>query len=134
MSSLLLKVDTMLGNAGMTVLIGLVVVFGVLALLTFVFWLFGVVAGSGSAKSAASKPAPKPKAVPAPKKAAAPAAPAPVVDGDVPEEVVAVIAAAVAAMSDSGTRYAVRRISAARGVGARPVWASAGIAENTQPF
>ncbi len=131
MSSLLLQMDNMLGNAGMTVLIGIVVVFGVLALLTFVFWLFGVVAGAGKDKSAAPKPAPK--TVPAPKKAA-PAAPAPVVEGDVPEEVVAVIAAAVAAMSDGGVRYAVRRISAARGVGARPVWAAAGIAENTQPF
>lgn len=134
MSSLLLKVDSMLGDAGMTVLIGVVVVFSVLALLTCVFWLFGVVAGAGSAKPAAPKATPKPKSVPVPKAIVAPAAPAPVVDGDVPEEVVAVIAAAVAAMSDGGTRYAVRRISAARGVGARPVWAAAGIAENTQPF
>lgn len=134
MPSLLLQMNTMLGDAGMTVLIGIVVVFSVLALLTFVFWLFGAVAGSGSKKAAAPKPAPVPKAAPAPKKAVAAPAPAPVVDGDVPEEVVAVIAAAVAAMSDGGTRYAVRRISAARAAGARPVWAAAGIAENTQPF
>ena len=130
MSSLLLKADNLLGNAGMTVLIGFVVVFAVLALLTFVFWLFGVVARGGADKPVAPKPAPKavPKVAPVPTPAA------PVVDGDVPEEVIAVIAAAVAAMSEGGARYAVRRISAARSVGARPVWAAAGIAENIQPF
>lgn len=125
MSALLLQTENLLGNAGMTVLIGLVVVFGVLIVLTFVFWLFGKVAGSSKGT---------PVAAPAAPAVAAPAAPAPVVEDGVPEEVVAVIAAAVAAMSDGTTRYAVRRISAARAQGARPVWAAAGIAENTQPF
>ena len=61
-----------------------------------------------------------------------PAAPAPVVSGGVSDEVVAVIAAAVAAMAPEGNRYAVRRVSRVRGE--RPVWAAAGIAENTRPF
>ena len=48
------------------------------------------------------------------------------------EEVVAVIAAAVAAMTPEGKRYAVRSVSRARGD--RPVWAAAGVAESTRPF
>ncbi|MBP3435694.1 MAG: OadG family protein [Clostridia bacterium] len=126
-STLLLQAGNLLADAGMTVLIGVVVVFGVLLVLTFVFWLFGVVARAGSHKPAATKPAPAPKPIKQP-------APAPAVDDGVPEEVVAVIAAAIAAMSDGATRYAVRRISPARSQGARPVWAAAGIADNTQPF
>lgn len=125
----LLQAENLLADAGMTVLIGVVVVFGVLLVLTFIFWLFGVVAGAGSRRSAAPKPAPIPKPI---QKTASAAAP--VVEDGVPDEVVAVIAAAIAAMSDGTTRYAVRRISAARSQGARPVWAAAGIADNTQPF
>ena len=127
MTATLAKTSELLGNAGMTVLIGLVVVFAVLLILTFVFWLFGKVAGAGANAATEAKPAPK--AVPAPT-----VAPAPVVEDGIPEEVVAVIAAAVAAMSDGNTRFAVRRISASRPSGMRPVWAAAGIAENTRPF
>ena len=124
MSALLLQTENLLSNAGMTVLIGLVVVFGALLVLTFVFWLFGKVASVGSNKPA---PVAAPKATPI-------AAPAPVVEDGIPEEVVAAIAAAVAAMSDGSTRYAVRRISATRTQGNRPVWAMAGVSQNTQPF
>lgn len=125
MRSLLLATQNLLGDAGMTVLIGLVVVFAALAVLTFVFWLFGVVNRAGG-QSEVSVPAdtvstPTPPA-------------APVVDGEVPDEVVAVIAAAIAAMSDGTTRYTVRRVTPARQKGVRPVWAAAGIAENTCPF
>lgn len=127
MIATLAKTGDLLSNAGMTVLIGIVVVFSVLLILTFVFWLFGKVAGAGANKPAEAKPVAK--AAPA-----APAAPAPVVEDGIPEEVVAVIAAAVAAMSDGNTRFAVRRISASRPSGMRPVWAAAGIAENTRPF
>ncbi len=127
MTSTLLQANNILADAGMTVLIGLVVVFSVLALLTVIFKLFGVVAGAGSHASAQPKPAPQPSMPSVP-------VAAPIVEDGVPEEVVAVIAAAVAAMSDGTTRYAVRRISAARSQGVRPVWAAAGIAENTQPF
>ncbi len=126
MSALLLQTENLLSNAGMTVLIGVVVVFSVLLILTFVFWLFGKIASAGSSTTA---PAATPKA-PIVKKPVV----APVVEDGIPEEVVAVIAAAVAAMSDDTTRYAVRRISAARVQGSRPVWAAAGIAQNTQPF
>lgn len=123
-----LQAGNLLSNTGMTVLIGIVVVFAVLGVLTCIFWLFGVVA-RGSRRSA------EPKAVATPKPSnELPPVAAPIVEDGVPDEVVAVIAAAIAAMSDGTTRYAVRRISAARSQGMRPVWAAAGIADNTQPF
>ena len=120
-------IDTsaLLAEAGMTVLIGLCVVFAALLLLTGVFATFGLVANRKKDGTAAPQ-----KSVPAPQ--VKPAA-APVVEDGVPEEVVAVIAAAVAAMSEGDTKYAVRRIRAVR-TASRPVWAAAGIAENTQPF
>ena len=131
MSLAMVLQQNLLADAGMTVLIGVVVVFAVLLVLTIIFWLFGVVAGGGSKKSAEPKPAPTPKAPKAP----APAAPvaAPIVEDGISDEVVAAIAAAIAAMSDGTTRYAVRRISAARSQGMRPGWAAAGISDNTQP-
>lgn len=121
----------LMGDAGMTILIGLVVVFGVLILLTLVFYLFGktVSRGGGTANTA---PAAPPPAAPQPvAKAARPAAAA---DED---EVVAVIAAAVAAMGAAdGKRYAVkgiRRAGPAQG-GRQSAWAMAGLAESTRPF
>ena len=130
-SAILTKVSagSILSDAGMTVLIGLVVVFGALIVLTFVFWLFGAVAGNGKTKNkpVASPPAESPKVNSA-------AAQPPAADSGVPDEVVAVIAAAVAAMSDGTSQYTVRRIRPVRQTSGHPVWAAAGIAENTQPF
>lgn len=120
-----LDTSALLSEAGMTVLIGLCVVFAALLLLTIVFWTFGAV--SRSKEQGDSTP---PQI--APKVASLPQT-APVVEDGIPEEVVAVIAAAVAAMSNGDKQYAVRRIHAAR-TNARPVWAAAGIAENTHPF
>ena len=115
--------SALLSEAGMTVLIGLAVVFAALLLLTCVFWLFGLFARKGG-KSAEQATAPA--AIPA-------TVPTPVVEDGVSDEIVAVIAATIAAMSDSQTRYTIRRIRPSRG-NTRPVWAAAGIAENTQPF
>ena len=110
----------------MTVLIGLVVVFAVLIVLTCIFWLFGKVVGGKSESPAVAKAAPAPVVK-------APVASAPVQQDGVSDEVVAVISAAIAAMSDGETTYVVRRIRPAATHGARPVWAAAGIADNTRP-
>lgn len=122
-------IDTgaLLSEAGMTVLIGIAVVFTALLSLTLVFWLFGVVARG---KNEETPKTVTPPSVPVQKKPT----PAPVVEDGVPDEVVAVIAAAIAAMSDGTSQYVVRRIRPAKVTGARSVWAAAGIAENTQPF
>ncbi len=115
----------LLSEAGMTVLIGFCVVFAALLLLTIVFWAFGAVA-RGKAQDSLPTSQTDPQPVKAP-------ATTPVIEDGIPEEVVAVIAAAVAAMSNGETTYTLRRISSAR-TNVRPVWAAAGIAENTQPF
>lgn len=54
------------------------------------------------------------------------------VPGGVSDEIVAVIAAAVASMAPEGKQYRVKSVSRVRSQ--RPVWAAAGLAENTRPF
>ena len=107
-------VGALLGDAGMTILIGLVVVFAVLLLLTGIFKLFGMVVSGieGAGKTAA--PAAD---VPAPAAAAANAvgntetvSTAPAVQNGIPDETVAAIGAVVAALAPAGTQYAVSGI------------------------
>lgn len=121
--------------AAMTIT-GLAVVFlGLLILvvyLTFSGKLFvrlGI--GQPKPKKAEAPAAPAPKPVAAPK----PAAPA-AVAGEDEDEIAAVIAAVVAAMSTAdGTAYAVRSIKPVRRVGSgRSAWAQAGMADLTAPF
>ena len=120
-----LDTSALLSEAGMTVLIGFCVVFAALLLLTIVFWAFGAVA-RGKEQTDLQTPPIVPQSVQKP-------ATVPVVEDGISEEIVAVIAAAVAAMSDGNKQYTVRRIRSAR-TNTRPVWAAAGIADNTQPF
>ena len=129
MKAVLLSANSaLLAEAGKTVLIGVLVVFSVLVLLTIIFRLFGVF--SGFKKT----PAPAATTEEIPNELLAAIAGAIAADSDeVPEEVAAVIAAAVAAMSDGKTRYTVRRITPAAKA-ARSAWSAAGIAQNTQPF
>ena len=118
-----------LGEAGMTVLIGLVVVFAALIVLTFIFWLFGRVNDTSGHK----KPeVPAAKVAPAPAMSSAPvASSAPAATGIDPA-VVAAISAAVACMAPAGTRYALRSVRPSGGQ--RPVWAQAGLTDATRPF
>lgn len=108
-------VGMILSDAGITVLVGLVVVFFVL------FLLIGVISLFGAVMSRAVKKAPATAQTPAPAVSAAPvAAPivgntqpvetTPTVQNGIPEETVAVISAAVAAVAPAGTQYAVRGI------------------------
>lgn len=114
------EVGAILGESGLTVLIGIVVVFGVLLLLTGVFKLFGMVVSKLGNQD-------KPQSVSAPAAAAAPVAPkapaaapivgnteevrsTPEVQNRIPEETVAVISAAVGSMAPAGSQYAVRGI------------------------
>ena len=128
--------------AAMTI-VGLVVVFS--ALLVLVGYL--VVSGgifkkanrAPKPQSAPKKPAPV-KAAPPPAKpqkpapAAAPVKPAAASGED--EEVIAVIMAAIAAMSEAdGTAYQIRSVKrVTRGGSGRSVWAQAGLSEATKPF
>ena len=129
------------------VISGIVVVLGILILLIFVMFLFGVIVPKFDKKSKqraerkASKKAAKVsdknnggnemvkqtnpvQIIPAP-------APAPVVEAGVSGEVVAAIAAAVTAYE--GTGVVIRSIKR-KNVGSRNPWAQAAIADNTRPF
>ena len=106
----------LLTDAALTIVIGFVVVFGVLLLLTGIFKLFGIVMNSGGKKEEETVVAPVAAPVAAP--AASVAAPmdlgpvmssAQVRNGIKPEET-AVIAAAVAASMPAGQKYAIKKI------------------------
>ncbi len=124
-------------NKGMLTLIvtvcGILMVFVALILLIVVISLFGkMLSNTGKSKSKKSKAAPAAeKAAPAaPAVKAAPAA-APVASSNgIPDEIIAVIAAAVAAMDDGA--YVIRSVR--RSKEGRPAWSMAGIYENTRPF
>ena len=125
------SVGQLLGDAGMTVLIGLVVVIGTLLLLTGIFYLFGFIMGGADRKAKkakekekASAPATVPVTVPVP---------TPAVQDGIPGEVIAAIAAAVAMMAPEGKRYAIKSVSR-KDAGGRSAWSAAGIADNTRPF
>lgn len=110
-----------------TVLIGVVVVFIILSLLIFVFWLLGKI------MTVKPKPQKLPPPVLAPAKAVEAPAPTQKRAGE-PEEIVAVIAAAVAAIGEGeGKKYIVRDIKK-REKPLRSTWRAAGIEANTRPF
>ncbi len=120
-------------NLGINVTVtGLVIVFAMLILLVLILSAFGLFFGKATkkekpvVKKAETKPAPAVKA----------AAPAPAnnANGAVSDEIVAVIAAAVASMYEgSDVKPVIRRISKTeRRV--RPAWTAAGIFENTRSF
>ncbi len=104
-----------LSDAGMTILIGFVVVFGVLLLLTGVFKAFGAVMSSFGEKAETAS-APAPTVAPAPVAPAVDLGPvmssAQVRNGIKPEET-AVIAAAVAASMPAGQKYTITKIDRA---------------------
>ena len=109
---------------------GMLVVFVALILLIVIIGLFGNVASIGTKKpkDKSAKKADKP-AAPA---AAAPVAAAPAMStAGVPDEIIAVIAAAVASLED-GHAYAIRSVR--RSQEGRPAWSMAGLMENTRPF
>lgn len=111
---------------------GILIVFMTLVLLVLVFTGFGKLMSKGDKKASgnASKPSHPVQAVVQPKKVAAAA---PAVEEGIPGAVIAAIAAAVSMMGEQdGKVYSVRSVRRERA--GRPVWALAGIMENTKPF
>lgn len=106
----------------------MVIVFAALIIFVIIFWLFGKVFG-GKKKAAKKDKAIVTEVQSAPKKAPVPVTQA---SAGTDEEVVAAITAAIMAFSGSGN-FTIRKITRANQVG-RPVWAHAGIMENTRPF
>lgn len=126
-----------MGDIATVTLTGLVVVFAVLILLTFIIWIYGktikkVQSGSDSQKKSTSNETENvtknvfnssstkmPSAVNS--------------QQDNMDEIIAVIAAAVASLGAAdGKTYSIRKIRRV-GIG-RPIWGTAGIMENTRPF
>lgn len=119
---------------GSVVLSGVCIVFLALVLLIFFVWLFGKIFdginASQAKKAAEAAAAKKPEAAPAVKAAA----PAPVVEDGISDEVVAVIAAAVAAMgAETGRTFSVRSVKRSSGT-RRGAWGNAGVSESTRNF
>ena len=119
------------------VITGLVVVFAVLLVLILCIRLFGTVLNGLSSKQSAKKREPA-KAAPLPSPLPKISAPVYSVsptlhDGNViPEEIIAVISAAV--MSVTGGQGAIRSIRESHQKGVRPAWSTAGLLESTRPF
>lgn len=132
-----------LSDAATKIIVGFSVVFVGLVLLVTFFSLMGLIFKAIS-KSSTKKEEKKKiktdkknsekKTVVAEKKEIPSSVPAPVVEDGITDEVVAVIVAAIASMSDGETKYAVRSIKKTRSAAGRPVWAMAGIRENTSSF
>ncbi len=107
-----------LSDAGLTILIGLVVVFAVLLLLVFVFKAFGTIMSRlENIEKATAATAPAPVATAAPAAVAAPVvgntepvSTKPEIQNGIADETVAAISGAIACMAPAGKQYAVRRI------------------------
>ena len=114
---------------------GFVVVFAVLILLILLISVYGTIvykAEKAIADKKAAKEETKKSAEPVKVADVAPVqAPAPATTNGIPDEVIAVIAAAVDAMYGQG---AVKVKSIKRVPQSRPVWSTAGIMDNTRPF
>ncbi len=114
-------------SAAKVILTGFVVVFSVLLLLIGVIKLYSLIVGK--AQSIGSKRTVKSDA-PAVQRETEPEENTPAEEG-IPEEVVAVIAAAVATMYGGRGRAKIKSIKRA---GGRSAWANAGVLDNTRPF
>lgn len=96
-----------LTDAGFTILIGVVVVFSVLLLLTTIFKIFGMIMSSSAKKDSAEEVLP---AVSTPVVDLGPIVSSAQVRNGISDEETAVIAAAVAASLPVGTAYTIRKI------------------------
>ena len=121
------------GTTWTVVLTGLLVVFCILIILTFVILGYGTLVYRIQYRKKSSPNSPeigedKPQAA---QPTVIPAAPAQ--EEGISGEIIAAIAAAVAVMGEgTGTSYSIRSVK--RSSGSRPVWSTAGLMENTRPF
>ncbi|MBQ4612607.1 MAG: OadG family protein [Clostridia bacterium] len=112
------NVAQLLGDAGLTIIIGLVVVFSVLVLLVVVIKVFGEIMSRLDRVEKAvapSAPAAAPAVAPVTASAVAVGNTAPVsssmeIQNGIADETVAAISGAIACMAPAGKQYAVRRI------------------------
>ncbi len=123
------------GTVSSVVITGVVVVFIGLILLIFFVFLYGrIFEAINNKKSEKSKKILENKvSVASNQNNNNQSEPIPIIENGIDEEVIAVITAAIMAMSaKSGKKLALKSVKHAKPI--RPVWANAGIAENTRPF
>lgn len=122
------------GTVSSVVITGIVVVFiGLILLIFFVSFMEKIFESINNKKIKKSQKILEEKSVTVPNQKAVKPVSVPVIENGIDEEIVAVISAAVAAMSSgSGKKIALKSVKYAKP--SRPVWANAGIAENTRPF
>ena len=123
-----------LSNMAVVTITGLLIVFSALILLIGIITIFGKTVGaSGKKKKKEVKAEPVKKLAP---KAAMPAAMTKAVPAaSSNDDIIAVIAAAVAVYGESeGKTYAVRSVRRAAAQSGRSAWASAGVMENNRSF
>lgn len=118
------------------VISGVFIVLGVLALLILIFYAFGAIVSSAEKIKSKSKNSSAEAMPPAPVMPvkAPPVKPAPVVEEGISGEVVAAIAAAVAACEGGNAVVTSVRTLKTKNVGARNPWANAAVLDNTRPF
>lgn len=130
MQNLILAAQKSLGDTILvTTITGMLIVFAALILLIFIIWVFGkFFSGVSKKDKKAEKTAPV-KSAPAAAPVVLPAA------TQSNDDIIAVIAAAVAVYGESeGKKYAVRSVRRSANTGGRSAWAAAGIAENVRSF
>ena len=112
MNLLAVSLGEILSDVGLTTVIGLVVVFFVLVLLTAIFKVFGTVMSRGEkASQSVREPAPVAPVAAAPMVGnTQTVSSTPEVSNSIPPETVAVVSAAVACMAPAGKQYVVRGI------------------------
>ena len=120
-------------------LAGLGIVIAGLLILVLVIFLFGklfdAIGAAQKAKEAAKVAEKTPKPAPAPVKAEPAPAPAVIAPAEEEDEVIAVISAVVAMMSEAdGTTYRVKSVRPAAGFSGRAAWAMDGRRNNVSPF
>lgn len=123
-------------SSAKVILTGFVVVFAVLFLLIGIIKIYSAIVGKAQgtgkkAKKQKSKSPETPKRVTKAAEVTSQTAPEEASDA-VPEEIIAVISAAVATLY--GGRDKVRIKSVKKSSAGRPAWANAGVLDNTRPF
>lgn len=116
-------------------LAGFIIVFVVLILLIVIIMIYGKIIQAAQGASEKHKQKKKKVVVddvPPPSTAAPAVFGTNADDGEIPGEVIAVIAAAVDAVYGSGARTRIRSVKRSRP--ARSAWGRAGVADNTRPF
>lgn len=127
------EIDMNIEYVSSVVITGITVVFIGLIVLVLILYVFGFISNIKTKSSDKKKVIKSADKSDSKVTAGIKTAKAPVIDDGIEEEIVAVISAAVAAMSEkSGKKLILKSIKASKSQ--RSAWAAAGLIDNTRPF